>query len=160
LLHKLIEEVLTGETHESEKALVARAKKLIAELDITESEQPQDGPHAPELAATTLRALAIPEVAALKARLVPEITVLSAEIIGDATAFVGGIADALAFSEDGTPDVVVEWKSDVAPSTAQVALYRKQVGDYLVATGAREGLLVFASAGTFEKIRLPALANA
>ena len=157
LLHKLIEEVLTGETLESTECLVARATKLLAELDIAEAKCPQEGPHTPELAATTLRAFAIPEVAALKPRLVPEIAVLLAETSGTTTAFIGGVADALALGEDGSPEVVVEWKSDVAPDSAQIALYRDQVRDYLVATGASEGLLVFATTGTAERISRPSV---
>jgi exodeoxyribonuclease-5 len=152
LLHKLIEELLTGETDETMDALVTRAKQLLAELDMVEAEHPKEGPHTPELAATALGAMTIPEVAALRPRLVPETTVFSAETSEDSIAYVGGVADAIAFSDDDTPDVVVEWKSDVDPGAAQVALYREQIGDYLVTTGAREGLLVFVSTGRVERV--------
>jgi exodeoxyribonuclease-5 len=63
VVHKLLEEVLTRETVDHAEALKNRARSLLAQLGITEAARPEDGPHAPELAATTLRALAIPEIA-------------------------------------------------------------------------------------------------
>ncbi|MBM3641100.1 MAG: hypothetical protein FJX15_07080, partial [Alphaproteobacteria bacterium] len=155
VLHKLLEEVLTGETAEESAALEARARTLLAELGIAEAESPATGPHAPEIAATALRALAIHEVAALRPRLLPEMTVFSAEITGNTTTCVGGLVDALALGEDGAIDVVIDWKSDVDPSPGQVELYRVQVRDYLAATGANEGLLVFATNSRIEACRRP-----
>ena len=78
-MHKLLEEVLTGETACRVDALKIRARALLAQLGISEAGRPEDGPHAPELAATTLRALAIPEIAKCRSRLVPEMTVFSAQ---------------------------------------------------------------------------------
>jgi ATP-dependent exoDNAse (exonuclease V) beta subunit len=155
VLHKLIEEVLTGETAEDPMALESRARTLLAELGVAGFDSPADGPHAPEIAATVLRALAIPEVAALRPRLLPEITVFSVEMSDDATTYVGGIIDALALGQDGGVDVVIDWKSDVDPRTIQVDFYRAQVRDYLAATGAKEGLLVFVTTGKIEKVFRP-----
>jgi len=56
LLHKLLEEVLTGETAESLGALEVRARSLLAELGVAECESPADGPHPAEIATSTLRA--------------------------------------------------------------------------------------------------------
>ena len=75
VVHKLLEEVLTGETVDHVDALKNRARDLLAQLGISEADRPDDGPHAPELAAATLRALAIPEIAKCRSRLVPEMTV-------------------------------------------------------------------------------------
>ncbi|MGD9656561.1 MAG: hypothetical protein AB7U61_02810, partial [Methylocystis sp.] len=69
--------------------------------------------------------------------------------------YVGGVVDALALDEDGVIDVVIDWKSDVDPSPGQVELYRAQVRDYLAATGANEGLLVFATNSRIEACRRP-----
>src|SRR5258705_239992 len=69
VVHKLLEEVLTGETADRGEALEIRARDLLAQLGITEAARPEDGPHAPELVATTLRALAIPEIAGCRSRL-------------------------------------------------------------------------------------------
>jgi exodeoxyribonuclease-5 len=155
VLHKLLEEVLTGETAEEPAALKTRARILLAELAVVEAENPETGPHAPEIAATALRALTIPAVAALRPRLLPEMTVFSAEICANAMTYIGGIVDALVLGEDGAIDVVIDWKSDVDPSLSQVELYRAQVRDYLAATGAKEGLLVFATSGRIELLRRP-----
>jgi hypothetical protein len=62
VVHKLLEEVLTGETADRAEALEIRARALLSQLGISEAARPEDGPHAPELATTTLRALAIPEI--------------------------------------------------------------------------------------------------
>jgi exodeoxyribonuclease-5 len=66
--------------------------------------------------------------------------------------FVGGVVDALAFNEDSKIDVVVDWKSDIAPSAATIDLYREQVRDYLAVTGGNEGFLVFVTAGRIERV--------
>jgi hypothetical protein len=133
-------------SHHAE-ALEIRARALLAQLDTTEAARPEDGPHAPEIAATTLRALAIPEIAACRSRLVPEMTVFSAHANADHTIYVGGVVDALALQSDGSIDLVIDWKTNVDPNLQQIELYRGQVRDYLDATGAPEGLLVFVTTG-------------
>jgi exodeoxyribonuclease-5 len=152
-VHKLLEEVLTGETADRRETLETRARALLAQLGATEAARPADGPHAPELAATTVRALAIPEIAACRSRLVPELTVFSARAEEDCTTYVGGIADALAYLPLGIIDLVVDWKTDVTPTEQQIDLYRAQIRDYLVATGASEGLLVFVTTGQLVRVQ-------
>ena len=152
VVHKLLEEVLTGETGEDTETLESRARTLLSELGVAEAERAEDGPHAPELAASVRRALGIPEVAALRHRLLPEMTVFSADPAGQGTIYVGGVADALALDEGNNVDVVVDWKSDVDPSAAVIDLYREQVRDYLAATGGKEGLLVFVTSGRVERV--------
>ena len=125
---------------EGANTLELRARNLLSELGVPEAGRAEDGPHAPELAASVRRALGIPEVAALRHRLLPEMTVFSAEPAGQGTIYVGGVADAVAFDGGNNVDVVVDWKSDVEPATAVVDLYREQVRDYLAATGGKEGL--------------------
>ena len=153
VVHKLLEEVLTGETADHAEPLEIRARALLAQLGISEAARPEDGPHAPELAATTLRALAIPEIAACRSRLLPELTVFSAQANDDRAIYVGGVADAVAYQPRGAIDLVVDWKTDVSPSAQQIDLYREQMRDYLVATGAREGLLVFVTTGQLVRVR-------
>jgi ATP-dependent exoDNAse (exonuclease V) beta subunit len=148
VLHKLIEEVLTGETAEDIAALENRARVLLVHLGIAEALHPEDGPNGPELAATAMRALALKEVTALRPRLLPEVTVLSMQNGEGGTVYVGGIADALAVNDHGEIEVVIDWKSDVSPTLAQIDLYRAQVRDYLETTGAGRGLLVFMTSGT------------
>jgi ATP-dependent exoDNAse (exonuclease V) beta subunit len=152
VVHKLLEEVLTGETEEGANTLELRARTLLSELGVTEAGRAEDGPHAPELAASVRRALGLSEVVALRPRLLPEMTVFSADSAGQGTIYIGGVADALAFDGGNNVDVVVDWKSDVEPAMAVVDLYREQVRDYLAATGGKEGLLVFVTSGRVERV--------
>jgi exodeoxyribonuclease-5 len=147
VVHKLLEEVLTGETPDNAAALETRAGALLAQLAIPEAAGPEEGPHAPELAAAVVRALSLPAIAALRPRLRPEMTVFAAQAEGKQTSYVGGVADALAYDASGFVEAVIDWKTDVDPSSRQVDLYRAQLRDYLDATGATRGLLVFVSSG-------------
>jgi hypothetical protein len=152
-VHKLLEEVLTGETIDHAKALEIRGRALLAQFGTPEASRPEDGPHAPELAATTLRALAIPEIAECRNRLLPEMTVFSAQAEDARTIYVGGIADAVAYQPTGAIDLILDWKTDVSPTAQQIDLYREQMRDYLVATRAPEGLLVFVTSGQLVRVR-------
>ena len=58
-----------------------------------------------------------------------------------------GIADAVAFGADGAPQVVVDWKSDVAPARETLEHYHAQVRAYLDTTQAERGLIVLATSG-------------
>ena len=154
VLHKLIEEVLTGETAENSGTLQARAAELIAQLGLDDATDPSAGPCSAEMAATVERTLQIPEIGTLRPRLVPEFRVY-ASIIEDCTAsLTAGIADAVAVDKTGHIDVVVDWKSDVNPGAEQIAMYRGQIRDYLQSTVAKTGLIVFLSSGRIEKIVL------
>jgi hypothetical protein len=68
-------------------------------------------------------------------------------------AYVGGVADALAYLPLGIIELVIDWKTDFAPSAQQIELYREQMRDYLAATGAPEGLLVFVTTGQLLRVR-------
>jgi ATP-dependent exoDNAse (exonuclease V) beta subunit len=153
VVHKLLEEVLTGETADNAEALEIRARALLAQLGISETARPEDGPQAPELAATALRALSIPDIVACRSRLVPETTVFSVQAHYDRTIYVGGIADAVAYQPTGAIDLVIDWKTDVSPSARQIDLYRDQIHDYLIASGASLGLLVFVTTGQVISVR-------
>ena len=50
-------------------------------------------------------------------------------------------------SPSGVPEMVIDWKSDVAPDAAAIAGYAAQVRAYLRATGAGRGLVVFMTSG-------------
>jgi CRISPR-associated exonuclease Cas4 len=68
---------------------------------------------------------------------------------------VAGRADALAIRE-GRVEVAVDWKSDISPSTAVRNRYAAQLRDYLVATGAKRGILAFLSLGEIAWVENPA----
>ena len=149
LLHKLIEEVLTGETSDDVAALVARAAVLAGQLHEAPGVDTLD---PAEAAASVRRGLHLPAISAIRAHLLPECAVASSTPDGDTEAVTLGVADALVVGPDGRIDIVVDWKSDVDPAPAVVASYRAQVSAYLAATGAAEGLLVFLTTGTVERI--------
>lgn len=152
ILHKLLEEVLTGETAEDATALAARAEELAAMLAADILDDPGKGLSALELASTTKRALALEQVAAVRNRLVPEFGVFSAETEDGREHVRTGVADAIAFKEDGAPEVVIDWKSDVEPTADAIAHYKRQVHAYLEMIGAPKGLIVFATPGTVHEV--------
>jgi exodeoxyribonuclease-5 len=152
ILHKLIEEVLTGETAEAEHDLLVRAEVLTRAIARTVADNPAQGLAPTELAACVARALALPEIVALRPRLLPEVPVYASvstveeeeEEEEEATA---GFADAIAVGDDGAPQVVVDWKTDVAPTPETLEHYRAQVRAYLDMTETLRGLIVFATSG-------------
>ena len=144
VMHKLFEEVLTGETRDASADLQARAAGLIAQLC---------GPSNPcalsadDIAGCVGRTMRLPEIARLRPGLEPEYNVYGALVAGNEEVVTTGIADAISFSSDGRPEVVIDWKSDVAPTEATLLHYRAQVGNYLAMTGAKRGLIVLATSG-------------
>ena len=80
ILHKLMEEVLTGETSATAAELHRRAEELMAQLELEPNSDPASGISPAELAATVERTLALPEVGELRERLLPiELTRSGAE---------------------------------------------------------------------------------
>ena len=152
ILHKLMEELLTEEIQSQEAAVRARAAELIGQLGLDDNEDAAAGPSSAEMAATVVRTLQLPQVAALRPRLVPEFPVYASTVEGSSVTLTAGIADAVAVDRKGRIDVVVDWKSDVEPSVEQAAMYHQQVREYLRATNARTGLIVFMSTGRVDRI--------
>ena len=148
ILHKLIEEVLTGETAETIPNLVARADILIRALGRPVMDDPALGLAPAELADCVVRALSLPEVVALRPRLKPEFPVYASEMGETHEEATVGVADAIAFNLDGAPQVVIDWKSDVDPASEALDHYRDQVRAYLDVTGAEYGLVVAVTSGT------------
>ena len=126
ILHKLIEEVLTGETAETLPTLVARAKTLIRALGLPLMDDPAQGLAPDELAGCVARALSLPEVVVLRPRLIPEFPVYRSTVTDSHEEATAGIADAIAFDADGAPLVVIDWKSDVDPSPESLEHYRSE----------------------------------
>jgi len=148
ILHKLLEEVLNGETPEAPSDLATRAEVLIRTLGRPVADDPAKGLTPRELSGCVARALALPEIAACRARLVPEVPVYGATSTGAEEQVTIGIADAIAFGAGGTPQMVIDWKSDVDPSPETLRHYRDQVRVYLDVTGAERGLIVALTSGT------------
>ena len=147
ILHKLIEEVLTGETAETLPALVARAETLIHAMGYPVMGDSAQGLAPAELAGCVVRALSLPEVATLRPGLTPEFPVYGSTETDTHEEATEGIVDAIAFDEDGAPQVVIDWKSDVAPSPETLEHYRAQVRAYLDKSGAERGMVVCVTSG-------------
>ncbi len=148
ILHKLMEEILTGETSEAEPAVTARASDLIRSLGLSPVTDPTHGLSAQEMAKCVARTLALPEIATLRPSLTAEFNVYSSQISNGSETAVVGIADALTVGQDGQPEVIVDWKSDVDPDHQKLDHYRSQVAAYLDMTGAERGLIVLMTHGT------------
>ncbi len=142
ILHKLMEEVLTGELDDAAEQLSARAAALVRALGRVPDDDPAVGLSPAELGGCVTRTLAIDEVAALRPDLLAEFPVYALREEDTELIATAGIADALTVDSDGRPAVVVDWKSDVAPDDATIDHYRAQVRAYLDMTGATRGLIV------------------
>lgn len=147
VIHKLFEEVLTGELGDGQMNLAARAVELIALLGLEPSADPAMGVSADEIASVVARTLTLPEIAAVRARLVPELSVAGVEDVDGVELAIIGVADAICVGADGTPELVIDWKSDVAPDPASAEHYRTQVRRYLDVTGTPAGMVVFVTTG-------------
>ncbi|OYW33502.1 MAG: hypothetical protein B7Z41_05195 [Rhizobiales bacterium 12-66-7] len=145
VMHKLFEEVLTGECEEDPVPLEARAAVLIMQLDHEPADAPSRGLCPRELAACVLESLRLPEIAAVRDHLVPEFPIYAAKESSISEQIVFGIADALLVGPAGTVALIVDWKTDVSPETATLQRYRQQVQAYCDATQAKAGILVSAT---------------
>ena len=148
ILHKLMEEVLTGECAEFDEALIERADGLIRSLGKEPSSDQADGLSPDELASCVIRTLALPEVAALRPSLLAEFPIYTLQQEDAELTATVGIADALAVGPEGRPSVVIDWKSDVNPTQETLDHYRAQVSTYLKMTNTDRGLIVLMTSGT------------
>lgn len=146
VLHKLMEEILEEGLAEEADVLARRARELAGQL-LAPGETDESLEDVAELAQTVLRTLALPDVAALRPRLRAELPIYA--LIGPAGEAqpMAGRADAAARAVDGAFEVVVDWKSDIAPGPQQMADHVDQLRLYLEATGASRGALVYMSLG-------------
>ena len=147
IIHKLLEEVLTGETADDSDFLTKRAIILIGALGKPVANDPLEGLSPSEIASCITRTLALPEIAELRPTLVPEFPVYASEVVDDAEQATTGITDAISLGSDGAPQAIIDWKSDVDPQPEAVNHYRAQVQSYLRTTGLTKGLLVFVTHG-------------
>lgn len=148
LLHKLIEEILTGELDPAHSHVKRRAEVLIIQLAPTGTAA-SDRPAPGELARTISNTLAIPEVAAVRERLVPEIPLYGLDASEAVSLALAGRADAVVM-EGGRPSVVVDWKSDIAPEADDIRRHAAQLKEYMQAITAPRGLLVYMTQGTIQ----------
>jgi ATP-dependent exoDNAse (exonuclease V) beta subunit len=142
VVHKLVEEILTGETPGEAASLADRARTLLDQLLAREGDAGDEHPEPSEMASTTLAALQAPDIAILRPFMVPEVSVWARE----GERHTAGRADALVIAE-GVVIGVVDWKTDVSATDETRSIYAAQVGDYLRMTAAVAGAIVFVSTG-------------
>ena len=155
VLHKLLEEVLTGETVGHADALCRRAGELLLQIGLEDSHDSHHRAFArlrAELARCVLRTLALPQIAALESRLLPEVPLYARRVDATDLALTAGIADAVALDEAGHIDVIIDWKSDHSPAKHTLAVYRRQMRGYLRCARARLAMLVFLSTMRIERV--------
>jgi ATP-dependent exoDNAse (exonuclease V) beta subunit len=141
ILHKLMEEFLTGELLEDDEAVHARAR-LLTEHARSTNRQEAETPDPSEMASTALRTIRASEIARLRPFLVPELSVW-AEHEGECIA---GRADALAI-EENVVTMALDWKSDIAPTAQDRAQHAAQLSEYRDIVGAARAAVVYMSLG-------------
>ncbi len=144
VLHKLMEEFLTGELDDSYPSGVeARAKDLLLELKGMEGAASAPDPDPGEMARTASGTLKFTDVAALRPHLVPEVPIWSN--LGDGK-LITGRADAVAVRGEEHL-AVLDWKSDISPSRDDRSGHIAQLKDYIQTIGAPKGAIVYMSLG-------------
>jgi CRISPR-associated exonuclease Cas4 len=145
ILHKLMEEVLTGELAEDASDFAARTCELLDQLEIG-AEDGNELPDPNEIAATALRTLNLPDIAALRPHLVPEWPVYATLANQPELTFIAARIDAVAFEEEQAL-VVLDWKSDVSRAEQETHIHIAQIKEYMKAIGAPRGALVYMTSG-------------
>jgi ATP-dependent exoDNAse (exonuclease V) beta subunit len=148
VLHKLMEEIFLGEIPDDETSTQTRAAELLRQLGENDSPDPSEGPSSQEIASTIGRTLQLPVVAQYRQVLQPEFGVFQLSL-AESNAMVGsaGIVDAIAYNVEGAPELVFDWKSDVAPTPDARQRHASQVREYLDCTKAARGLVVYMTTG-------------
>jgi CRISPR-associated exonuclease Cas4 len=148
LLHKLMEELVTGELDETPDAIALRARRLVEELVAQASlGNPLD---ADELADTAMRTIRLADIKPFRGTLTAEVPIFGSAP-ASADRLIGGRADAVAQTQDGGR-IVFDWKSDIAPKEADRTAYRQQLGQYLHVLGAQRGAIVYMTLGRVDWI--------
>ncbi|MBZ9772323.1 UvrD-helicase domain-containing protein [Mesorhizobium sp. CO1-1-8] len=153
ILHKLMEELLTGELAGELEATVSRAHELLAQL-IPKDDDNASRPDPTEMGTVALRGLALPQITELRPHLVPEIAIWG----HDESGLVAGRVDALAIVE-GRVDAAIDWKSDVNPAPGVREAHMQQLNDYLATTNAKRGAVVYLTSGEIGWIHRTEAAN-
>jgi CRISPR-associated exonuclease Cas4 len=145
ILHKLMEELITGELTGGIDAVRERSRRLLQELSAGTR---TPGLVSNEVAQTAWRTWSLPELTQHKEGLVAEVPVYG-RIDGDDQRLVSGRADAVAYGS-GKPRIVFDWKSDVSPSATVHASYVNQIAQYARVLGAERGAIVYMSLGQLQ----------
>jgi exodeoxyribonuclease-5 len=155
VLHKLMEEIFLGETQDDEAGLQTRAAELLRQAGENDHPDPSKGPSSQEIASTIGRTLQLPIVAQYRQVLQPEFGVFQLRSTErNETVCTAGIVDAIAYNLQRAPELVIDWKSDVAPTPNMRQHHAAQVREYLESTGSGRGVIIYMSAGEVSEVRL------
>jgi CRISPR-associated exonuclease Cas4 len=150
ILHKLMEEIVTGELRADSDAVRERSRRLLQELAGSAAIPNID---FQELAETTLRTWSLPELADYRSELVAEVPIYGS-FAGEDERLVAGRADAVCY-RSGRPLIVLDWKSDVAPGNDARARYASQIMQYAHVLGVERGAIVYMSLGQVQWVSAP-----
>ena len=143
VLHKLMEELLNGELPSVREQAIQHATELLDQLhSVVDHQDETAAPDPVEMATTALRTAGLPELTRFIPRLVPEVPLWAAR----PPRYLAGRADAIMMDGDRIA-LVIDWKSDVNPDAAAQGGHAAQLRDYLTATGAERGAVVYMSSG-------------
>lgn len=146
VMHKLMEEILTGELKDNEPEVENRARELIQQMIAFKEDEIKDM-DARVMAKEIMQTLALPQIASIRHRLVPEVATSSSYENDKIEGVTFGIMDAADISDRGEIETVIDWKSDRSPTAAIIEFYRDQMSDYMKMNSAKRGLIVFMASG-------------
>jgi hypothetical protein len=118
VLHKLVEEILTGELSVDCDQLTARSRDLLGQLIFKQAEPANDLPDPAEVATAVRNTLKMVDIEALLPFMITEVAVWERKD----TEYLAGRADALVMANDHVAGVI-DWKSDIAPAKDVTAKY-------------------------------------
>jgi exodeoxyribonuclease-5 len=155
ILHKLMEEIFLGDTGDDEAGLRTRATELLRQMGENDHPDAAEGTSSQEIAATIVRTLQLRVVAQYRQALQTEFGVFQLRSADrNETVAVAGVVDAIAYNLEGAPELVFDWKSDVAPTPDTRQHHAAQIREYLESTGAGRGVIVYMSFGEVSEVRL------
>ena len=153
VLHKLMEEILTGELPDAQEYLQARASQLLRQLRQDDHSDPLLGPSSAEIASTVTRTLALPLVVQYRQKLQPEFGIFQLITeVSEITSATSGVIDAVGFDCSGNPEVVFDWKTDVSPTSQARERHTEQVRRYLQVVGVSRGFVVYVTSGVLHEV--------
>ena len=153
VLHKLMEEILSGELHGEQEHLQDRASQLLHQLGQDDHPDPLLGPSSAEIASTVTRTLALPPVARYRQNMQPEFGIFQLITEGsEINSATSGVIDAVGFDCNGNPEVVFDWKTDVSPTSQVREHHAEQVRRYLQVVGVSRGFVVYVTSGVLHEV--------
>lgn len=142
VIHALFAELINGELAATFAAITERAAALLTRV---QADPPLE---AEALARMVQRGWELPEVQRWHGRLVAEVPVYGSR----GRELTSGVMDAVAVTDDGALEAVIDWKSDAEPTREVMAQHREQVRTYLDIANIAVGYIVYVATGTVETV--------